>query len=741
MKNLLLSSIACLLAVAFSTNILAATFYVANNGNDNWSGTLAKANYGKTDGPLATLEAARDKIRRLKKNGPLPAGGVEVVLREGKYYLSKTFTLNKEDSGTVGAPIIYRAAKGEKVHLIGGRSITRFVPYKGSILKADLAAQGLKNADFRELYFNDKRQHLARWPNYDPINPYTGGWVYVEGKQEPLTYGGIMPGESKRTFKYKESDARDWKSPEDGAAVFIFSKYNYWNDIVPIEKLDRQERMITLAKDASYPIKPGNRYFVQNLSEELDTPGEWYLDRKTETLYFWPPSILEKDVDVYAPTLDTIVKIGPDASWITVRGLVIECCSGTAVKVERSSDCVIAGNTIRNTGLDGIRIHDGRHVGAVGNDIYQVGRTGIAVYGGDQKTLTTSEHYADNNYIHHVGRLQKSGMGIFLHGVGHHATHNLIHECPRMAIKVFGNNMVIEYNHIHHTSLETEDNSAIYTFGRDWLRSRGSRIAYNFIHDVVGLGRRDDKWVTPNFASGIYLDDTTVGVDVIGNIVICNSRAPMYLHNARGNHIENNIFAGGPNGQIEYLGWTESQSFWARNTTKYFDAYDSVINIPVWKKILSVDVSPREAVLPNGTIMANNVVRRNILLCMEPKSKPYKMKNVSLKHNSWDYNLAYTYDQPVVVESNLPKNLKDRDAPVGSWPQWWQSLGQDRHSIVADPMFVDPDKNDFRLRTKSPAKKLGFKPIPIEKIGPYKNPSRASWPIVEAEGIRQFAEE
>ena len=63
--------------------------------------------------------------------------------------------------------------------------------------------------------------------------------------------------------------------------------------------------------------------------------------------------------------------------------------------------------------------------------------------------------------------------------------------------------------------------------------------------------------------------------------------------------------------------------------------------------------------------------------------------------------------------------------------------GQDRHSLVADPLFVDPDNDDYRLRADSPAFKLGFKAIPVEKIGPYQDPLRASWPIVEAEGARE----
>jgi hypothetical protein len=69
--------------------------------------------------------------------------------------------------------------------------------------------------------------------------------------------------------------------------------------------------------------------------------------------------------------------------------------------------------------------------------------------------------------------------------------------------------------------------------------------------------------------------------------------------------------------------------------------------------------------------------------------------------------------------------------------QSWQELGGDRHSVIADPKFLAPEKDDYRLAPDSPAFKLGFQLIPVEKIGPYKSDERATWPIVEAEGARE----
>ena len=104
-----------------------------------------------------------------------------------------------------------------------------------------------------------------------------------------------------------------------------------------------------LAGNASYEIRPGDRFFIRNLREELDAPGEWYLDRKTSTLYFWPPAPLESG-DVYVPTLDQIVHMQGTGTRGVLRGFTIKCCEGTAVQLRDCSHCAIVGCTIRNAG-------------------------------------------------------------------------------------------------------------------------------------------------------------------------------------------------------------------------------------------------------------------------------------------------------------------------------------------------------------------------------------------------------
>ena len=202
-------------------------------------------------------------------------------------------------------------------------------------------------------------------------------------------------------------------------------------------------------------------------------------------------------------------------------------------------------------------VNEGRRNRIVGNDISDVGSHGVSLSGGDRYSLTPAENAAENNYIHHIGVLYKQGVGIALDGVGNRASHNLIHDGPRMGIMFSGNNLVIEYNHVRHMNLETEDTGAVYTGGRDWISSRGTVIRYNLFHDMLGFGKDErGRWVSPHFAWGVYLDDNTGGVDVIGNIVYGCSRAGLHLHNGRDNHISNNVFVDNGPQQYEYSGWT-----------------------------------------------------------------------------------------------------------------------------------------------------------------------------------------
>lgn len=723
------------LLVIVVSPIRAADFYVAPNGNDGWTGLNAAPNNDRTNGPFATLEAARDAVRRLRGSGAA-AGPVTIHVRGGTYLLNRTLELAEQDSGTAQAPVLWRAFENEKPRLLGGRFITGFKAQKNGIYTADVSKQGFANVHFRQLLMDGKRQHLARYPNFDPANPYGGGWAYVDGKPVPM-YATIQ-GEDMRTLAYRPEDERSWANPTEGE-VMVFPRYNWWNNIVPIAQIDPEKRTVTLQGNASYEIRPGDRYYVRGVREELDAPGEWYLDRKTATLSFIPPKPIAH-AEIYAPTLATIVEIDK-GRHITFQGFLFEACERTAIRIRNAEDVRITASTLRNVGGRAtnedaaVKIEGGTRCGVVGCDINDVGSSGIHLIGGNRETLTPANHYAVNNYIHHTGVFYKQGVGVALLGVGSRAANNLIHDCPRFGIQFSGNDLVMENNHIRHVNLETADTGAIYTGGRDWVSSRGSIIRHNYIHDILGYGRENGRWVSPHYAWGVYLDDNTGGVDVIGNIIVRTIRGGIHLHNGRDNRMENNILVDHQLQQVEYNGWAANYATSGQHMTTMIAGYEKYALLPAFKKYRNLaGTHPRDAIQMSG-----NEFVRNIICYRGDASRLYKPRRLPFDHFVCDYNLIFHHGKPLLVNATEARTAGAKKAPNADVDEWaaWKANGLDAHSVVADPLFMDAGKDDYRLKPDSPAYKLGFKPIPIDKIGPFQDPLRAAWPIVEAEGARE----
>jgi len=855
--------IATLLSLQGLVSLSAAEFHVSPKGNDTATGTA--------DAPFATLTRARDAVRKFKAD----AGGlkeeIRVWIHDGTYEVSQTLQLEPQDSGDDKFAVVYAAAPGEKPVLIGAKRVDGFAPYKGNILKADVSKMGLEKISVRQLLFDGARQPLARYPNYDPQNPLYGGWAFIQE----------IPKDKEEGHKWKsecyvaEKDVRHWEHPED-VEMNVFAMYGWWNFIVPVRGLDAATHKLSLAKDCGYDLHPHNRFIFQNALEELDSPGEWYIDKRGQTLYFWPPQPLEGQ-EVRVPSLDAFIRMKPGVHHVTVEGLAFHGCVGTALVVENGEACQIKSCTVTECGGFG-----GAGISINGKDnvvsrceVAYTGSTGVGVNGGDRITLTSANNKVEDCHIHHVGVINKNGAGVGLNGCGNIVSHNLIHDCPRMGVQFGGNNLVIEYNHLHHTVLETQDGGALYTGGRDWISSRGTVIRYNFIHDTVGVGQEAKGLKIPWFTWGIYMDDNTGGVDIIGNIVARSSRASLHLHNARDCIVENNVFVDGGEKQLEYDGWAKEHHYIVDHMPTMVKGWESVKDQPAWANMRGMKVDPREAFFPDGTMMSGDVIRRNIVRWHDPSLRYVDFRYFTSAHNVSDDNLLWNGGSPVrtavskvgkdtgdnllgsagafapadkgktpkgwgwnhkprkdlrclvqdgalVVDaamsddpkvphstihgSNIPikpgaayrarfkvkasepgmqvdfsfgvfengkgywqtrsqttklsqdwqevevtgtmpkpgesqykdwmkyfwlrmdvraekgsvmlKDVTLREAePMDEWESW-KSDGWDVHSVIADPLFEDESKDDYRLKSGSPAWKLGFKPIPVQEIGP-----------------------
>jgi hypothetical protein len=724
-----------LLLAALAASVVTAdtVLYVSPTGNDAWSGKLPdpKGN----DGPFATLARARDAVRALKAAGPLTQP-VKIVLRGGRYLLPETFILDAQDSGTTDCPITYIAFKGEKPLLAGCRAVTGFQPWKGRIMVADLKGTPLEQVRFRQLFCNGERQVLARHPNLDPRDPHGGEWAHVAS----------VDGEAvKDRFHYTDEVEKNWTHVER-AEVGIHPYFDWAWNVVGVKSVDRADKQIFLRGNVSYDLHVGDRYFIQNLLEELDAPGEWYLDPDAARLYFWPPTDIAR-AEVLAPVVGDLLKL-TGASHVTLRGLTIEGCDGTGVVLADCESCLLAQSVVRNTGGWGISIGGGHHTGAKGNDVYATGAGGIALAGGDRKTLDPARNFADNNVIHHIAAFAKTyNTGINVSGVGNTSSHNLIHDTYHAGMALSGNENVVEYNVVHHTNLGSADTGGIYYCSRDFTM-RGNKIQYNIFHHCGGFGK-DNSWAPvqggkisfsyPHFTWGIYLDDPTSGTLVYGNILWAVPMCGLHNHGGRDNTWENNIVVDAPavNAGMLHDGWAEYPKILEKLKAVQ---YEGSPYLKLYPQLATYDIAH-----PSG--MTGLKFIRNIFYYTEAGSKwlrekqqnawqggqllySYRTDEVGFKTSLFDQNLI---SPPPGVEMKISFRRQPDPGKLLSWSEW-QATGMDTKSLIGDPMFVDAAKHNYALRPGSPALKLGFKPIPQDQIGPYKDDLRASWPIVEAPG-------
>lgn len=645
----------------------AAEFFVSPGGNDAQPGSEAQ--------PFRTFEAARDAVRKVDHTQK-----VTIWLRAGVYERTAPFELTAQDSGTDGNAVLYRAWPGEEVRIVGGKRITdwqpvtdeavlsRLVPEaRGKVLQASLKAAGVSDygqvkSGGLELFFEDKPMTLARWPNE--------GFVKIAGLVEPDTvnirgtkgsktgkfmYEGLAPGGDQPKRWVQEKDA--W--------VHGYWFWDWSDERQKIESIDMEKHVISVVPPYhGYGYRTGQWFYGMNILAELDAPGEWYLDRETGILYFWPPAPIEKGRAVVSMA-DRLINLN-GVSYMAVEGMICEACRGTAIVMKDCTQAKVAGCVLRNLGGKAIEIEGGSRDSVVACDIYGTGSSGVNLRGGERLSLIAAGHVAENNHIYHYGRWTRMYTpAISLDGVGNRAAHNLIHDAPHMAIGFGGNDHVIEFNEIHDVCLESNDAGAIYA-GRDWTM-RGTIIRHNYLHDITGFEGRG--------CVGVYLDDMFCGTKIYGNVFYKVTRAA-FIGGGRDCTVENNIFVDcEPSLHIDAraMGWASDQV----DTTMTERLKAMPYTGELWRQRYPelVGILQDEPAAPKGNVVARNISQGGRWDEVESKARPY----ITFQDN---------WRQP------SPGGLVDQD-----------------------PLFKGTPPKTFELRDDSPAYKLGFKPIPFEKIG------------------------
>lgn len=614
-------------------------FYVSPFGSDS--------NDGDKYHPFKTLEAARDAVRKILEENNNHKD-INIFIRGGNYFITKSFNLEKIDSPNGNFSISYKAYKNEKVYFIGGYDLSSddFNPltnktilnilinkeHSKNILVADLSyylndfsidKENILNAP--ELFFNDTPMTLARYPN--------------EGF---LTTGKVINSQSNDTiysFKYNEINPSLWNESKN---IWMNGYwYHNWSDsTVKVSNIDISNKLINISDKLPYGLRENQRYYYFNILEELDTEGEYYIDYDKKLLYFLPSSPIENS-KIQLSSLNQPFITMKEVSNTTIEGINFENTRASSeIIVENGSNNMIKNCVIRNTSQFGIYIKGGTNNGIENCEIYNTGTGGIVVNGGDRNTLTPCNNYVHNNEIYNYARLKKTySAAIHISGVGIKVSNNSIHDAPHTAILFTGNDHIIEYNELYNVAKETDDVGVIYV-GRDWTY-RGNIIRYNYLHDINNnIGNLN--------VSGIYLDDCMSGTKVYGN-VFHRVKNPIFIGGGRDNIVKNNMIIDCPN----------SIHFDERGLTWNLDQlYTNLKSVP-YESTLWTEKYPELKYLfrnSNPGIPENNIIENNVLY---KTSAPVISKSV-IQYGTVENNKLYE-DNPGFINSdklnfNLNKN-------------------------------------------------------------------------------------
>lgn len=532
-------------------------FYVSQCGSDD--------NNGTKNNPFRTIKRAQSAACRIEADRK---NRIRINIEKGLY--RECIKLSNKDFGKIGCPTEYRSYNGEAV-VTGGVKLctTDFLPVgndckfnffadvKGKIKCIDLKRYGITGDDIGfmkargafntadkydaaenikdscELYYNGKRMTLARYPNsgnlkiekvldigevaeYPPQN-YFDDWAE---KKNPR--GG--------TFTVDESTAERMKRWSNPTEAWMFG-YFYWDwadSSTPVKAFDTENRRVTCLYNSMFGFKEDADYYFYNVPEEIDSPGEWYIDRQTLILYFYPPDESNNaDIELSVSTNSVIDISG--ANGIVISGLRIINTRADAVIVN-ANNCIIENCIIENCSGSGAVIN-GRNNTVRGCEFRGLGKGGIVLNGGDRELLIPGNNIAQNNLIHNYGEIHQTYFaGISLSGVGNKACHNEIYNAPHMGIFYTGNDHLIEYNLVYDVVRLSSDAGAIYA-GRNWTY-QGVIIRFNIIKDI-GSGDFEP--------SGIYMDDCVSGAEIYGNILVNIPGYALLLGGGRDMKAVNNI--------------------------------------------------------------------------------------------------------------------------------------------------------------------------------------------------------
>ena len=653
-------------------SLRAATLHVSPAGSD--------ANPGSAGKPFATLARAQTEARRFAGKET-----VTVLLLAGTYYLNAPLVFTAADSGTKKAPVNYEAAPSERPVISGGVKLNlQWTPYKDGIFQAQVPDDLVTE----ELFVNGERQILARYPNFDPRAQY---------------FDGFSPDAIS-----KERAAR-WADPAGG---YLHTMHGYlWGGLSWL--ITGKDANGEITKEGGWQMnRDGGTHqkyrFVENIFEELDAPGEWFLNRKTHTLYFYPPAGVNLQTAlVEAVRLRNLAEFKGDEKspvrFLNLKGLTFHHAArtfmetrepllrtdwaiyrGGAVFFNGAEDCALEDSRLDQLGGNAIFVNNyNRRLTIRGCEISQTGASGICFLGDYHAVRSALFNYNQvknfeeldrtpgpltSNYpadclvedclIHLTGRLEKQTAGVNI-DIAQNITvrHCSIYDTPRAGINIgdgcFGGH-VIEFCDVFDTVKETGDHGSFNAWGRDrfWLP------------DIQKISAR------------VQQESNLPRLDAVQPTTIRNSRWrcdhgwDIDLDDGSSNYvITNNLCL---NGGI-------------KNREGYFRTVENNI-------MVNNSFHPHVWPVASQDVFKHNIVFDGYRPAIMPKT-------------AWGSEMDLNLQHLTGVTSPQPANGLRAQS------------GRDEHSVMADAKFINPQTGDFRVRADSPALALGFKNFPMNQFG------------------------
>lgn len=577
MRKILSAVLAAGMLLSCNVNVFAeetakgTEIYVAVDGNDQ--------NIGTKDSPLASMKGARDYIRGL--SAEQKADGVTVYFRGGEYRWEDVVDFGEQDSGTKGAKIVYRNFPGEKPLMSGGYKVSgsafQKVTDKNVLDRLPAVAKNnIRVVDIKKLGIDDKINEFGkmRMSYYLDINkPIRGMEIFVgDTALEPARW----PNKDKFNLSQYVSiesvvrDANDWDlanpkwAPGDAYPIVkvnsnVIDHISKWKDInnvqitgpvgwefgeatVGLADVNESTRELTFdyASEGGYAAK--GRFYFLNVLDELDVPGEYYLDKDNKKMYvYFDPETDLNTADIHLSVYDEPTMVNADGlSYVDFKGLQFKYsqCMGFLMKNIDDVDfyncefSYFSGKAMdmRGTEIRPTQTENKNQALTIKNiDIKNckfknLGNGAIRIESGNWYTLESSCISIENCEFRNLSRIKNAySPGVYFSGGGVTIRNNTLEYAPGVLILFTAYDSTVEYNELSNGVRETSDMGMLYGANLPFI---GTRICYNYIHDTAEYVRKEDLQKNYNFngfkypmRAGLYIDVSAEAATMDHNII------------------------------------------------------------------------------------------------------------------------------------------------------------------------------------------------------------------------------